>query len=490
MQEILFGLRQKDNEVTGVKLVIGYLGILTLLVGVIILFPLVILIAFPEEYIYAKGFLISGLSAVALGGAASLFVRKKHKGRLQNHQDALIVTLLWILSALFGALPYVIDHELTFTQAIFESVSMWTTTGMTIPHLNTLPKLFLFHRSVMQFFGGVGLVLVALLFFSDARLSKVFNAEGHADKLLPNFKKTAQVSFIIYLSYAILGAVCYMIAGMNWFEAINYSLCSVATGGGACTDGGITGYNSIAIEIITVFLMLFGSISFFTHLYMVRRKFKNVAKSTENRFYLGYVAVMVLLGALITKNFRLSLFESVSAITSTGFQVTDFIATPFSAYIFLIMIMMLIGAQSGSTTGGIKIHRIYILFNDFWSSLRAKSESPRVVRVNKWHKLGGPAVIDQEQKNECYHFVFLFFMVFIVAALIVSACGYNLSDALFYAASALGNNGLTAGVVPATASAGVLWTGTITMILGRLEIYIVIFALMRLGKNASGLIKK
>lgn len=490
MHDILFELRQKNDEVTGIKLVIGYLGVIMIITGIIVLSPLLMLAAFPEEYIYAKGFLISGALAVGLGSAMSLCILKKNKGRLQIHQDAVIVALAWFVAVFFSALPYMIDGELSFSGAIFEAASMWTTSGMSVSDTTILPKLFLFSRSEMQFFGGVGLILVALSFFSDARLGKVFNAEGHADKLLPNLKKTARAIFIIYLCYALLGAILYMLCGMSWFEAINYSLSSLSTGGGACTAGGIAGYNSLPIEIITILLMLLGGTSFMVHLYLLRRKFKSVAGSSEVRFFFGYVLFMVLLCTAITGNFRISLFQTVSAVTGTGFQTIDTFVGIMPAFFFLLILMMLIGGQNGSTSGGLKTHRVYILLKDIWWSLRGKLGSPRVIRVNKWNRLSGSEVLTPSEKSDCYNFIILFILVFLVATFIVSATGYGLEDAAFYIASCIGNVGLTAGVVPATASAGVLWTGTITMLLGRLEIYIVLFAIFRIGKSTAGIFQK
>jgi trk system potassium uptake protein TrkH len=502
MREVKEELNDIRAEVSGWKLAIGYLGFITVIIGLVILVPVVMTIAFPSDIVYAKDFLIAGLTAVALGITMALFIFKKPKGKLGVHHDAFIVTFTWIIAVLFGALPYITAGRLNFSQAVFEATSMWTTTGMSASEFtaeNPIPKIFLFHRSTMQFFGGAGLILVAVTLFGSLHGMKIFNAEGHADKLLPHIAKSSKLIFGIYSAYMLLGMLAYLPFGMNWFEALCNSMSSIATGGGACTPGGIADYDNVGIEIVTIVIMLTGSTSFLAHLYILRGKFKNVARSSEVRFFCAFIVLASLTGVLYISGrysggeaVRRSVFNVVSAVTTTGFQTAEFteIMSAAPAFFALMICCMLLGGQNGSTSGGLKHHRAVVVVKDFWWSLRGMLGSPRVVRVNKVNKVDRTAVVDDKERSGIYTFIALYLIIFLFVALIVMLNGYGFGDSLFYAASSVGNTGLTAGVIPSAAPGGVLWAGTVSMLLGRLEIYIVIFAFFKIGKDAAGAISE
>ncbi len=163
---------------------------------------------------------------------------------------------------------------LNFTQAYFEAMSGWTTTGLSVVDVTKAPMLFLFFRSVMQFFGGFGIVLVVVSALSESLGMRLYTAEGHNDKLLPNLAKSARMILKIYVGYFIAGTVLYVIFGMPVFDAVNHCMAALSTGGFSTKADSIGAYNSLPIELVTVILMLLGETNFFANMLLVRRKFR------------------------------------------------------------------------------------------------------------------------------------------------------------------------------------------------------------------------
>ncbi len=470
-------------------LVWSYLGGVTILVGIITLLPLLVLPAFPEEVIYAKYFIIPGVIAILGGYLLRFLLQGKAVGSLEKKQAALIVVGAWVIAIFLGAMPFWLTGSYTLTQALFESTSGWTTTGLTVVDVSTAPRLFLLHRSSTHFFGGIGLVLVMVSILSDRRGMRLYTAEGHADRLLPNLLHSSRLILTIYAGIILVGFLLYILFGMPWFDALNHSIAAVATGGFSTQPDSIGHYHSFAIELITILLMVLGNISFFAHLQLLRGKFRLVGKYCEIRFTCFLLLVFVPLLAMLffhteasswLESFRLALFQAVTAFSTTGFQtVPQFSALPQGA-IFLLTLLMLIGGGTGSTAGGIKQFRVYVLLKNFIWSLRQKGSHKRVVQVEPIHWPNGEAFLDEKEKNEILTFASLFVCLFFLGTFILTCYGYPIGAAMFEFSAALSNSGVSCGVMTATATEGVLWTGTIGMFIGRLEIYVVFLALWRL----------
>ena len=294
-----------DSKFKSYKLIGYYLGIFTMMIGLIILFPLIMLIFYPEESNNAYCFIIPGISLIFLGYLCHFFFKDVQKDNLQKGQDSLLVVLVWIISIISSAFPFMLTGKYNFTQAVFECTSGYTTTGLSVVDVANTPKIFLFFRSVMLFVGGVGLVLVLTAAISDRYGLRLYNAEGHNDKLLPNLAKSARLILAIYSGYILLGTIAYCIAGMSLFDAVNHSIAALSTGGFSTRAENILYYHSVAIDIISDVLMLLGSTNFMIHLYLVRGKLKYVWKHCETRFLLisFLVAVPVLTTILFATNY-------------------------------------------------------------------------------------------------------------------------------------------------------------------------------------------
>lgn len=486
------------SKISGVRMVFGYLGFIVILIGITLLLPLVTLLFYPEEAGYAKYFILPGLSAVLLGYLLSFFVRNTEKGALHKNQSAFIVVLAWILAILFAALPFVLSGSYTFTQAMFEATSGWSTTGLSIVNVTAAPKIFLIHRSLMLLFGGVGLVLVMLAVLNDSHGMRLYNSEGHSDKLLPNLLRSVRLILALYLGFIVFGTVAYVFFGMSWFDAINHSIAAVATGGFSTQPDSIGHYNSVPIEVVSIILMILGSINFMAHVLLFKGNFRKFFRTSEMKATLSLLISFSAIGALfyavhtgssLLHSLRIAVFQVVSAFSTTGFQtVPAFIVWP-PFLLLLLSVAMTIGGQSGSTSGGIKQSRFCIAAKDILWNLRDTFSNEHVIRADYIHRPSGDDVVGQRERAEVNTFILVYLIVLAAGCFILTAYGYRLDQSLFEFSSAMACAGLSAGITSPDAPAGVLWTLNVGMFVGRLEIYVVVISMMHMLQNVRNRIR-
>lgn len=489
-----------EDEVSGWQLIVGYLGVVLMLIGAVILLPLLVLPAYPKEIDQIQYFLVPGVGAILIGYIMALLIKGKQTRRLEGHQDALIVVGSWLLAINSCAVPFIMTGKYNYTQAVFECTSGWSTTGLSIVDVTTCPKVFLMYRSVMLFFGGVGLVLVMISVLSDRYGMRLYSAEGHSDRLLPNLVKSARLIIAIYSGYILAGMILYMIFGMNWFDALNHSIAALSTGGFSTKAESIGYYNSFGIELVTVVLMLLGCTNFLAHLYLIKGKFKNFFCYCEVKFQLIICAVFTpIIGVLLlyggfagsmTKGLRDGLFQVATALTTTGFQTVPTFANWTSPLIMLMIILQLIGGGTGSTAGGIKQIRVYTALKSVYWSMRSKITHKRIVHSNSIRKLDGYEYLTDRERTANQDFVLLYLGVFALGTFILCMCGFPVGDSMFEFSSALGTVGLSVGITAYDASPVVLWTETAGMFVGRLEIYVIFVAVVQLYGSVKAGIKR
>ena len=479
------------KPLTGYKLVAYYMGIFMIMIGCIVLTPLIVLAFYPEEYVYAPHFVIPGMTTILVGYLLHYFLKKGEVTQLQKHQDSLLVLLVWVLAITISSIPWMMTGKYNFTQAVFECTSGYTTTGLSVVTPEECPKIFLMFRSIMLFVGGIGLVLVMSCAISDRWGLRLFNAEGHTDKLLPNLKKSARAILLIYSTYIILGVIAYCIAGMNLFDAINHSIAALSTGGFSTKNLNILAYHSVAIDIISDVLMLLGGTNFLVHLYLFRGQIKKVWKHCETKFIIFFSLAMFPIMTLMLyfndyanfgESMNIAFFQYVSALTTTGFSnVADTGAMP-SCFKFMMIIMMLIGAGIGSTGGGIKQYRIVAATKGLFYNFKRGLSPRRTIFTHYIDKTGSTEELTDEEIASSHNYIILYLLIFFLGSLIFTCYGHSLDDAMFEFASALGTVGISVGVTGYNAPALVLWTGTLGMFFGRLEILVVFNAFARIGK--------
>ena len=473
------------------QVALGYIGVITMIIGGIVLLPLLVLFAYPQEWGYAANFIIPAAIAFFAGLCLSLLLRGEKRQQLTLRQDTVIVISVWLSAVFFSALPFMLSKQLNFTQAIFEAVSGWTTTGLSVVDVTVTPKIYLLHRSIMQFFGGVGIVLVMISALSGTYGMRLYNAEGHSDKLLPNLAKSARIIMSIYAGYVMAGTILYVIFGMPLFDAINHSIAALSTGGFSTQADSIGAYKSLPIELITIILMLLGTTNFAAHLLLLQGKFKNFFRIGEIRFMLVLLGFAIPIVAFVSLNgmygsvsqgLRIAAFELVSALTTTGFSTVTYNDWPPFAVFFMI-IFMLIGGGTGSTAGGLKQNRIYVMGKAFFWNLTKSFLPEHIVKERFIYRPEGKVYIEEKHISEALNYAFVYMVLYFLGVAIMLAYGYSLQDSLFEFASAIGTVGLSIGVTGPSIPPVVLWTETVGMFVGRLEIYVVFIAGIKVLKD-------
>lgn len=491
---------EREQEVGGYQLVLGYMGVILMLIGIIILLPLLILFIYPEEIDQAKYFILPGVSSILMGYLFTFLIKGKPKGSLRRHHDTVIVVISWLSAIFLTALPFILTGEYNFTQAIFETTSGWSTTGLSVVDVTTAPKIFLIHRTIILFFGGVGLVLIMVSVLSDSSGMNLYSAEGHSDRLLPNLVKSSRTIMAIYAGYILGGTILYVIFGMSLFDAFNHSVAALSTGGFSTRAESIGYYSSRPIEIVTIVLMLLGGTNFLAHLFLIKGKFKAFFGYCEVRFQLfisalaaAIMAPLLLIGAIsnsIGDSIFDALFQVVSALTTTGFQtIPSFTAWPSSA-ILIMIVLQLIGGGTGSTAGGIKQIRVYTMLKDIVWGIRNKYSNKRVVRANYIKRPDKNEFIGNSEKSEIGSYIFLYFVIFLAGTFVLTCFGNGIKESMFEFSSAISTVGLSMGITSYDAHPVILWTEIIGMFVGRLEIYVVLLALIRIASDLKNTSKK
>jgi trk system potassium uptake protein len=460
-----------------------------LLVGLLVAVPLIVLPFYTEELIYALSFIIPAIGSI-FGGAIICFAGKHddsvHEWQSAMHRSSLTVLFAWGWGVLIGALPFILSGQLAITQAMFEAVSGWTTTGLSVMDVRQTPQIFLFHRSFMQFCGGLGFVMMIVMVIQDKQSMNLYSAEGHPDKLMPNLKKTAQTIFFMYNGFLVIGTVAYCIAGMSIFDSICHAMCALSTGGFSTKLNSIGEYKSLPIEIITIILMLIGTTNFAVLLLLTKRKWKQVIRVSEVRFMFTLLLIFVPLTAMslskglgmsMGEGLRRAFFDVVSALSTTGYSTMSYATWPPFA-IGILILMMLIGGGIGSTAGGLKMSRVYLMLRITWQNIRKRLLPTRNIEAPYYTKAQGKTAIDHTLVADTTGFVFCYLILFIIGTLLITlTAGCTLTEAMFEFASALGTVGLSIGLTIPTTDAGTLIVEMCGMILGRLEIFIVLIGL-------------
>ncbi len=463
-----------------------------ILIGLLVIAPIMILPWYGQDAKYIPDFLIPGGASVVLGFILCLIkIRGKQRPYPSNWQasmghSSLTVLFAWGWGVLIGALPFVLSGQLTFVQGLFEAVSGWTTTGLSVMNVRETPTIYLFHRSFMQYCGGLGFIMVMILFISSKQSMKLYSAEGHPDKIMPNIKKTAQAIFIIYNICLVFGTIAYRIAGMTWFDGICHSMCSLSTGGFSTKLNSIGEYDSLAIEMITIVLMLIGTTNFAALILLAKGKVRSFCKVSEVRFMFLLLVIFIPPTALslargldisFMEGLRKSTFDIVSAMSTSGYSTMSYAEWPHFA-IGVLILMMIIGGGIGSTAGGIKLSRVYLMLRVAGCDIKRRLSPARNIEAPQYVKASGKNPIDQELIDDTTGFFVCYLVLYIVGTLALTVTAdCSLMEAMFDFASSLSTVGLSIGITNPTTCAPALIVEMIGMMLGRLEIFIVLIGI-------------
>lgn len=393
--------------------------------SVLFLLPCIVSICFGEM----KSAVIFAVTAFAvMAVSAPLTLIKPKNMKMYAREGLVIAALLWILFPISGAFPFFISGEIpNFIDAVFESISGFTTTGSTIlTDVESLSKGMLFWRSFTHWIGGMGVLvfLVAILPSADGsmHLMKAECAGPQVGKIVPKGKYSALYLYIIYAVLTVVTMIFLMLGGMSFFDSLCHAMGTAGTGGFGIKNNSVAYYDSAYIDgVITVAMILFG-VNFNLYYFIIARKFKNIFKNTELKVYLAVIAVSTVLIMINTWNiygsvlkcFRYAVFQVASIITSTGYATADYSGWPeFSQT--LLLILMFIGACAGSTGGGFKVQRIIIMFRSAVKSIK-QTLRPKSVYVLK----GEDKSLDIATVHGVHAYLIIYLGLMLISLLLIS----------------------------------------------------------------------
>ncbi|MGD1899656.1 MAG: TrkH family potassium uptake protein [Phormidesmis sp.] len=460
----------------------GYAGLIFMIAGLAILSPLLALLAYPEEANLAWGFLLPGLGLSIIGGLLWKGLAPKEGVTLSLQEGSVIVVMAWLAAVLFGTVPFLLIGGLNFTQAMFESTSGWTTTGLSVVDVTQTSQLILLYRSIMELFGGAGLAIITLSAIAGPIGASLSSAEGRSEQIAPNVQRSAKLVLIIYSGLCAVGTVALRLSGVGWFDAINHSFAALSTGGFSTRTDSIGYWDSPYVEAVTIVLMLFGGLNFVTIYLLLTGEIKSVIRNGQVRLQavlIPITAVIIFFSTAVLglyptmgKTVRVALFESITALTTTGFSTVgygDWNSLPW----LMMIVLMLIGGGAGSTAGGIKQLRVYILYRTLLAEAKRMIMPRGAIQETEIWQGDQRRFLPAADIRPVALFVFLYLIAFFIGTAIMAGHGYPLQECLFEYASTLGTVGLSIGITGADAPVGVLWTQIVGMFLGRLEFFTV-----------------
>ncbi|MTI22036.1 TrkH family potassium uptake protein [Fulvivirga sp. RKSG066] len=473
------------------RLIANILGLLIMLNGAFMWLCLPFSIYYRESFWHMG---LAGFITAASGGVIWLVTQKDKNKELKKRDGYLIVTLGWLSMSFFGTLPFLLSGAIpNFTDAFFETISGFTTTGASIlSDIESLPKGILFWRSLTQWIGGMGIIVLAVAILPLLGIGgmQLFVAEAPGispDKMKPRIKEVAKRLWLIYLGLTFAECILLMFGGMTFFDAINHSLTTMATGGFSTKNTSIAHYNSAYIQYVIIIFMFLAGTSFTMTYFGLKGKFNKVWQNEEFRNYLILsVGLSICIAFFVfsaqwegfEKSFRDSLFQVVSIITTTGYVTADYTAwAPFLTVIFFLL--MFTGGSAGSTAGGIKIVRHTLLFKNSFLEMKRQLHPSAVIPV----RLNGKAVSGEITYN-VLAFVMIYVLVYGVGVFLISFTGVDFDTALGAVATSLGNIGPGLGSVGPVDNFSAItpfgkWLLAILMLLGRLELFTVLMLLNR-----------
>ena len=468
------------------KTVFFLIGILLIVLGASMIAPYLLQVIFDEE---SHSFISASFVTIFVG-VLFVLANLEKEFKLNLRQTFLFSSLAWLMVAIFGSLPFLLStQEFSFSEAFFESMSGITTTGATIiSDLDNSPKSILLWRAIMQWLGGIGIVVMAITILPLLKVGgmQLFKMEGpdSTEKILP---RTIEVATIIILTYITLTFICgffYWIFGMTIFDSISHSMTTIATGGFSTHNESIGFFKNSNIEIVASIFIVLGSIPFISYLKFAQGNRKIFFKDVQIKglIYLLIFSIIIMFLYLVFINYesslldkiRISSFNVISILSGTGYVTDDFgLWGKFSLIFFLLL--MFIGGCAGSTACGIKIFRLQMLLLFLKNQIK-KLISPNSVIITKYNN----QKISDEFINSVIIFIFMFLFIFLIIAMLLSISGLDFITSISGAASSISNVGPGLGEVigpngnykeiPDVSK----WILSAGMLLGRLELFAVL----------------
>lgn len=484
------------------KIIFHFLGLLLLFNGGFILIATIISLVYKDGV--TLELLLSGFTILILGSII-MFYTRNHSKEMNKREGYIVVAFGWIVMSLSGSLPYMITETIpSFTDAFFETMSGYTTTGASILNdIEIVPKGVLFWRSLTHWIGGMGIIVLAIAILPLLGIGgmQLFAAEApgpSGDKLHPRITDTAKRLWLIYFGYTAAETILLQVAGMSFFDAINHALSTLSTGGFSTKNDSVAHWNgNPTIQYIIMTFMFLAGTNFVLSYFAFKGRVQKIIKDDEFKLYFKFIIVFTIIAALVIyfkadishskvdhpmvlgeleSSFRHALFQVLAIVTTTGFVTADYTMwTPFLTVFFFGL--MFLGGSAGSTSGGIKVMRHMILikngFLEFKRALHPNAILP--VRYNQKSVSGGIVF-------NILGFFISYMLLFIFGALVFSMFQIDFTSAIGLSASTLGNVGPALGDFGPVNNYSTLpplgkWWASFLMLLGRLELFTVLILL-------------
>ena len=465
------------------KTVFFTLGILQIILGIFMLIPIFVQFFFKE---IDSSFFGASIITIIFG---TLFFLSNldHDKKLSLQQAFLLTALSWLSIAIFGSLPLIFSEvNFSFTNAFFESMSGITTTGSTIiPNLEQMPKAILLWRAILQWLGGIGIIVMAITLMpimnvGGMQLFKISNSDS-SEKILPKSKEIALRLIYIYSGLTTLCAISYKILGMDTFDSITHSMTTIATGGFSNYNESIGFFNSFSIEISAMIFIILGSLPFIAYIKFLNGDRKIFFSDIQIRTFLKIILISILILSIYLffdksseLNLRTVLFNVISILTGTGYVNAQF--DNWGGFPLIIFIgLMFIGGCAGSTTCGIKIFRFQILYSFILNQLK-KIIYPKGVFVLKYNQ----SPVDDKFTASIISFIYMYLVIFFAITALLSLTGLDFITSISGAATSISNVGPGLGsTIGPNGNFSSLpdiskWILSFGMILGRLELFAIL----------------
>ena len=467
------------------KTVFFTLGVLQIILGISMIIPILTQIIYSE---IDSSFISASIISVVFG-ILFFLSNFNHDKKLNLQQAFLLTALSWLSIAIFGSLPFIFSNlQLSIVDAFFESMSGITTTGSTImTNLEQAPKAILLWRSILQWLGGIGIIVMAitlmpLMNVGGMQLFKI-SSNDSSEKILPKTKEIALRLIYIYLVLTSLCAATYKIFGMSFFDSLTHSMTTIATGGFSNYDESIGYFDSLPIEISSMFFIILGSLPFIAYIKFLNGNKKIFISDVQIMSFIKIILFSTLIlfiylsiqnNGFINVDLRSITFNVISILTGTGYVTREFDSWGNFPLIFFLGLMF-VGGCAGSTTCGIKIFRIQILYLFMLNQLK-KIIYPKGIFIIKYDKSN----VDEKFMASIISFIYLYIIIFFIITALLTLCGLDFITSISGAATSISNVGPGLGstigpngnfsLLPDSAK----WILSAGMILGRLELFAVL----------------
>lgn len=435
------------------KTVIYYISFVTMILGIFMVVPVFNAIIFNDSPKYLYSFILSAIICIVSGIILFFNSERKTITNLSLKESMLFVMLVWLFTALFSSLPFIISGDLSLIDSYFEAMSGITSTGFTMYQINRLPYSIAIWRSLLQWFGGLGIIFLLLVIApSSVSLKRLYYAEGKTEQMTPNIKHTSFNFIKVYVILTTFAIILYVLAGLSIFDAVCYSFTALGTGGFSVNPTNLDNFSNPLIQLITLILMIMGGINFLIHYRILKKDWKHITKDFELKamFLIIVIATTIIAINLYTSGYygqdvitilRHSIFQVVSVITSTGFGSTDInLWTPLSYHVLILL--MFVGGCVCSTAGGIKIYNVAITIKSLWWSVQQMFlPKNAIIRRKVFHdKVNRDVSVDEIRTIHVY--IFLYIALFLISVLIVLFFNNDFQTTYAVVAASIGNTGL------------------------------------------------